>query len=107
MSRLIGLVLAGGMVLGMASSSNAQMSISVGAPYSGGGVYVGAPAYGYGYGYNSAYSGYANPAAPLVTGYATPAYGYPAYRYPAYRVYRPAYGYGYGYRRGFGPFRRW
>jgi hypothetical protein len=122
MSRLLGLVLAGGLVLGTASAARAQIGVSIGNPYRGGGVYVGAPGFSYaspGYGYSSGYaapgygyaapgyaysSGYSGYAAPgYGYGYGYPAYGYtayrPAYRYPAYRTYRPLGGFGRGWRR--------
>jgi hypothetical protein len=118
MPRLLGLVLAGGLVLGTASAARAQIGVSIGNPYRGGGVYVGAPGFSYaspGYGYSSGYSGYAAPGYGYVApgyayssgysgyvapgyGYGYPAYGYtayrPVYRYPAYRTYRPFGGYG-------------
>jgi hypothetical protein len=102
MSRLLGLVLAGGLVLGTTSAARAQVGVSIGNPYTGGGVYVGAPGVRYaspGYAYSSGYSGYAAPG----YGYGSPVYGYsayrPVYRSPAYRVYRPFGGYGRGWRR--------
>jgi hypothetical protein len=103
MLRLMGIVLAGGLLLGTAGAAQAQVGIAIGNPVYGNGVYVGAPSVGVypGYGYSSGYGGYVAPrayVAPRVYGY-----GYPAYR--------PAYGYGgygYGYRRGgYRPFRRW
>jgi hypothetical protein len=118
MSRLLGLVLAGGLVLGTASAARAQVGVSIGNPYRGGGVYVGAPGFSYaspGYGYSSGYSGYAAPGYGYVApgyayssgysgyvapgyGYGYPAYGYRAYR-PVYRTYRPLGGFGRGWRR--------
>ena len=127
MRRLCGIVLAGGIVLGLASSAKAQFSLSVGNPYGGGlaigsGYYggYGYPNFGYGYGsgnpgfgtmgfapglgvttYSSGYSGYV---APGTTSFSTGYYGgYPAYGYGFNRAYPYA---GYGYRRyaapGFG-----
>jgi len=124
MRHLTGLVLAGGLLLGTASASNAQFSLSIGNPYTGQGVFVGTPGlgsgypgyagYGYpGYGsvynnfstsgylagpgtfsYSSGYRGYVAPVAPLAPA-ASYGYGY------GYRP-RPFYGYGaYGYR-GYG-----
>ena len=116
MSRLLGLVLAGGLLIGSAATAQAQVGISIGNPYAGRGIYIGAPSYGYGgygynsFGYNSGYSygpgyGYSSgysyaPGFSYSSGYAAPAYGY-GYGYPRY---------GYGYGRGMGvfrPFRRW
>jgi hypothetical protein len=106
MSRIMGLVVAGGLILGASSKADAQVAVSVGNPFIGRGVYVGgggypAPVYG-GVGYVGA---------PVVAAPVYPAYptvgigiGYPAYRpyYGGY-AYRPYYG-GYGYHRGY---RRW
>jgi hypothetical protein len=101
MSRIMGMILAGGLVLGTGGAARAQVGVSVGNPYTGGGVYVGAPGISYaapGYAYGSGYSGYAAPA----YGYGNPAYGYsayrPVYRAPVYRAYRP-FGIGRGWRR--------
>jgi hypothetical protein len=111
MRSLKALILAGGLLAGMAGESSAQVAVSIGTPYPGG-LYVGAPAYGYpayGYGglgypvyprtfaYSSGYAGYA----PVVGGF--PAYGYrPYYGGYGYGVYRP------GFYRPFGGFgRRW
>jgi hypothetical protein len=98
------MVAAGALLLASGSNAQAQFSVAVGNPLTGGGVYVGgAPAYGYGYSsfygapltgaYSSGYAGVVPGIAPYsVTTYSTPLYGYSAY---------PAYGYGvYGVRRG-------
>src|SRR3954451_5949234 len=80
MARILGLVVAGGLLLGAASESKAQLALSIGNPYYGG-TYIGSgygyPAYGYssgfgypGYSYSSGYAGYA----PLGYGYGVPAY---------------------------------
>lgn len=120
MYRLLGLILAGGIVLGHATESKAQFALSIGNPYSGG-IGIGSPFGGYGYPYGGAFgpsaygvttysSGYAGYVAPGTTsfysGYAAPVYsGYVAPAYPVYRSY------GYGYRpystwgRGFGRWR--
>src|ERR1700753_1560289 len=69
MRHLLGLVLTGGLLLGTASSSSAQFSLSIGNPYAGQGVFVGAPGLGYGYpgyagygypGYGSAYNNFSS-----------------------------------------------
>jgi hypothetical protein len=65
MRHLTGLVLAGGLLLGAASSSNAQFPLSIGNPYAGQGVFVGTPGLGYGY--------------PGYTGYRYGGFGYPGY----------------------------
>jgi len=117
MSRILGLVVAGGLVLGQASVADAQLSLSIGNPYNGG-YAIGQP-YGYGLGgttyYGSGYSGYVAPNTTYYSPgvYAPYPYTYNAPVYAAPRAYVPYrnYGYGYGYRRGFGgPFwgrRRW
>ena len=111
MHRLFGLVLVGGIVLGYATDSNAQISLSIGNPYYGG-------AYGpRAYGVTNYSSYYAPPvvgafAAPLVgtttysssySGYVAPGTTsfYSGYAAPVVPVY-PSYGLGYGY----GGFRR-
>ena len=105
MSRIFGLVLAGGLVLGAASESKAQIAIGVGNPYYGG-TYIGSGGFyrAPGFAYRSGYAGLA--AAPY--GYGMPAYG-GIYRGYGYRPYGYGYG-GYGIRRGWGwgrGFRRW
>jgi hypothetical protein len=117
MLRIMGLMLAGGLVLGTAGAAQAQVGITIGNPAYGNGLYIGSPGYGLGtpytglypggYSYSSGYTGYSGFVAPR-TYVAPPVYGYSAYRAPVYRTYRPAYGYryGYGYRPGFRPFRR-
>jgi len=119
MYRLYGWVLAGGLVLGSASVANAQVSISVGNPYTGTGFSLGVPAVGYGaysYGYpyggapivgttySSGYAGYVAPATGyLTTGYygayplATPyPYTYSSYGYGVLPYRAAPYGYGLG-----------
>lgn len=94
MTRLFGVILAGGMILGAAGKADAQVAISIGNPWYGRGVYVGAPAY------------LAPPpvvAAPVVAAPLVPApvVGVGVGLYPRYPVYRPYYGPRYGY------YRRW
>ena len=128
MHRLFGLFLAGGLVLGLATESKAQFSLSIGNPYSGG-IAIGAPYGGY-YPYGGAYgpaaygtstysSYYAPPAigafgAPLVgtttyssgySGYVAPGTTsfYSGYVAPVVPVYR-SYGLGYG---GYRPYSAW
>lgn len=100
MARILGLVVAGGLLLGAASESKAQFALSVGNPYYGG-TYLGMGGYGYGYpgfAYSSGYSGFS----PYGYGYGIPAYG-GMYRGYGYRPYYGGYGgYGYGVRRGWG-----
>jgi hypothetical protein len=117
---MLGLVLAGAMLLGQASTAEAQIAIRN--PWTGGGVYVGAQPWGYGYGssYYAPYSGYNSfnygwpgtsyyssaYVAPAAASYYAPGWGYSGYGYAA-----PYYGtttyYSYGYpsyfygRRGF------
>lgn len=113
MTKLAGWVLAGGILMAVATPAKAQFGITIGNPYRGTSVVIGNPGYYGGYGYNpyiggttvysSGYAGYA-PVAP----YIAPNY-YSTYRYVT--PYR-AYGYGgyrpiYGYRRGWGGYRRW
>jgi len=134
MYRLFSLVVAGGLVLGHAAVANAQLSFSVGNPYTGSGVTIGTPYYGgygsgYGYPYGTGYSSYYAPptygtnVAPL---YGTTTYssGYSGYvapgttyyssgyygAYPSTSFYAPSYypsyypAYGYG---GYGPSSVW
>jgi hypothetical protein len=83
-------VLAGGIVLGLASSANAQFSLSVGNPYFGNGVSINSGYYG-GLGYGSALPGI--PGVGYGTGYGG---GYPGYGgYSGYGVGYPGYGGGY------------
>jgi len=90
MHRLLGLVLAGGLVLGHAHDANAQFSLSIGNPYTGSGVTIGSPYYGgygyggyggygypYGGGYGSTYSSYYGPGA--IGTYVAPLYGATTY----------------------------
>lgn len=133
MRHRMALVLAGGLLLGTASLSDAQVSVSIGNPYAGQGLYIGSgygpgmpypgyslgsPVYGagvpaYGLGYNSVYrTGYVGGYGPGGFGYGSgyrgfvgPVGGY-GYGYGA-RPYLGGYGYGYrSYSRGYGPFRR-
>ncbi|AGA25228.1 hypothetical protein [Singulisphaera acidiphila] len=122
MQRLFGLVLAGVVVLGYATDANAQFSLSIGNPYSGG-LSIGTPypAYGGAYG-PSAYgatgysSYYAAPAigtysAPLV-GTTTYSSGYSGYIAPGTTTFYSGYvapvyrNYGYGYG-GYRPYPIW
>jgi hypothetical protein len=84
MSRILGLILAGGLMLGATRDAKAQVAVSVGNPYIGNGLYVGTGAYP-----ASGYSPYV--AAPVV-----PYAAYPPVTY-GYSAYRPIYG-GYAYR---------
>ncbi|WP_435019783.1 hypothetical protein TA3x_001477 [Tundrisphaera sp. TA3] len=124
--RMWGLILACGMVIGMADTAKAQFSLTIGNPYLGSGLSIGAPAYGYSYNSFSSY-GYGVGGlygAPIVT---APVVGAPfvyssGYRGfgppppppppPFYRGFRggPGFGPGPGFRpgpfRGYGGFRR-
>lgn len=60
MTRIFGLIVAGGLVMGLASDANAQLSISVGNPYSGQGVTLGGGGLSYNPGYVYAPQGYGN-----------------------------------------------
>jgi hypothetical protein len=86
MSRILGAVLAGGLMLSATRDANAQVAVSVGNPFVGGGVYAGAGGY-------PAYGGVPYVAAAPVVPYAYPAVGVGL----GYGAYRPFYG-GYGYR---------
>jgi hypothetical protein len=108
MYRLLGLILAGGLVLGQAASARAQVSVSVGNPYTGTGFSLttpgypyglygyGANAYSYPYGTSSVYSSY-YPGSVLGTTYSSGYSGYVAPRttYFGTGYAAPAYGYGY------------
>ena len=68
MRQLFGLVIAGGMLLALATGARAQVGISIGNPYTGQGVTIGTggayanPGYGYGYpGYGTGARGYGMP----------------------------------------------
>jgi len=106
MRALMGLVLAGGLVLGTAAESKAQFSISIGNPYYGQGLAIGAP--GYASGYNSGYSSFVQPGfSGYNTGYSSflqPGYssGYNAFSNSAYVAGPGAFSYSSGYR-GFAP----
>jgi hypothetical protein len=114
MRYLMGLVVAGVLLLGTAGTSNAQFAVSIGNGFTGQGLYVGTPGYGYSnygysnyglpgaYNYSSGYSGYVAPVAPISPyGYGGYGYGYGARPYYGPYGYRS---YGYGYRNGFRPF---
>ena len=118
MRHLMGLVVAGGLLLGVASESRAQRfgyGLNQGyyssSGYLGGPGVIGASPYGYANGfapvgsyYSSGYSGVAVAPGYYSSGYSgfAPAYSPRAYR--AFNPYRGAYGYGnYGY--GFRPAR--
>jgi hypothetical protein len=136
MKRILGLVVAGGLWLGLTSAADAQFALSVGNPYAGGfaigapyaGVYgggfYGAPSASYGVvpratiyssGYAGVYPGvttyssgyYGAPVAPVAP--VLPAVAYPGYGYrPFYGVAAyPRVGYYGGFRRfGYGGFGR-
>ena len=57
MRKLRTCVLMGSLVLGLAADSPAQVSVSIGNPYTGQGISIGSPAYGYSSGYSN-YSGF-------------------------------------------------
>ena len=101
MKRMLGLVLAGGLLLGLATTSDAQMILSFGGR--GPTVVAGQP-YGYGNGYGAGngfgYNAYA-PAGSVYQSYnyASP-YGYRSYTATTYV--QPAVGYGYA-RPGYAP----
>jgi hypothetical protein len=104
MRILMGLVLAGGLLLGSTSQSEAQFSLAIGSPYAGQGVYIGTPGYVGGYGYPSygvnSYTGYSSGLGyPGYAGYA-PGYasGYNNYYNSAYVVRPGNFGYSSGYR---------
>ena len=126
---IMGLVLAGGLLVWTPGESRAQFSLNIGNPYYGSGIGIGN--YGYYGGYNSiaspvypglvggynAYSTTGYVAGPGVFSYSSGYRGFaPAAVGPVYPAPLPAYGYGYrpyyGYRtygnvpyRGFRPFR--
>jgi hypothetical protein len=130
MARIFGIMLAGGVVLGLASESRAQYGLS-GAGYGGTGflgVGGSGPGYSYGgagggygvpsYAYNSGYQGYAtayragsvpgyNSGYGYGQGYANPSYTNYGYNAVSGTAYRPTYVNNGGYRRGmFGRMRR-
>lgn len=82
MRAVRGLVLAGGLVLGLASQAPAQVSVNVGNPYTGQGISINTPGVG-GYGYSYGAAGFA------------PGYGY-GYGYGS-----PGFAPGYGFRSGY------
>ena len=129
MRHLMGLVVTGSLLLGLADESKAQFSLSIGNPYTSQGYGFGAPAYGYGSNYGSPYSytaygapgygGFSNNyyssnviGTPGFTSYSSGYSGYARYPNTGYQTlnhYYGAYGYGnygYGSRDGFRPFRR-
>jgi hypothetical protein len=95
--RWTGLFLAGGLLLGAAGQADAQVAISIGNPWYGRGVYVGAPAY---------VAPAPIVAAPMVAApvIPPPIVGVGVGVYPRYPVYRP---YPYYGPRPWGPYRRW
>jgi len=129
MSRVFGLILAGGMVLAGANRADAQISVTLGNPYTGG-ISIGTPNYGgYGYGGGYGYDGYYGSSlysplyAPGLGGVTTYSSGYSGYAAPGTSVfssgyysgypglgYAPSYGfapaYGYGRSFGYGPLYR-
>jgi hypothetical protein len=94
MTRRFAWVLAGGLILGAAATADAQVAISIGNPWYGRGVYVGAPAY------------VVPPPVVAAPIYPAPMVGFGVGVYPRYPVYgpypRPFYG-----PRPWGPYRRW
>ena len=102
-SRLFGLLAAGGILLGTASVSNAQIVISGGSPYAGPGISIGQPVTSYGYGNtytrgytynnNSTYSNiYGAPAPGMpVNGVTTYSSGYSRYVAPGTTYYGNGY----------------
>jgi hypothetical protein len=95
MTRFFGLVLAGGLILGAAGKAEAQVAVSIGNPWYGRGVYVGAgmPAY--------------VAPGPIVAGPVfapPPVVGLGIGVYPRGPIYRP---YPYYGPRPYGPYRRW
>lgn len=95
MTRFFGLVLAGGLILGAASKADAQVAVSIGNPWYGRGVFVGAGA--------PAYIAPGPIIAPPV--YVPPVVGVGIGVYPRVPIYRP-YPHYYG-PRPYGPYRRW
>jgi hypothetical protein len=111
-------VLAGGIVLGLASSANAQFSLSVGNPYLGNGFSLnsgyygglgygtalpGIPGVGYGYGSGYGYPGYGFGGVAPLTGVTSYSSGYSGYVAPGTTSFvtgnfgaYPYAGYGYG-----------
>ena len=97
MRHIMGLVLAGALILGTASHSGAQVAVSIGNPYAGQGLYVGNPGFGYGNtGYNYGYPG--------AFGYGVPtySYGYNNFSNTTYLAGPGTFSYSSGYR-GFVP----
>ena len=75
MRHFMGLIVAGGVMLGQVAESKAQFSLSMGNPYTGSGLSIGTPG-GYSYGYPN-YSSYG----PGLTGYSS---GFNSYSTSAY-----------------------
>jgi len=118
MRQLMGLALAGALVVGAASTANAQFGLTIGNPYSGGGVVIGSGNWGYPYGYttyNTVGSYYVAPRTTFYSsGYVAPVYGVPfapnyGYRPYPYGVYRGGYRGAYRgpYRGGYGGYGRY
>jgi hypothetical protein len=85
MRHVLGVILAGGVLLGQGSFSKAQVNLSVGNPNTGPGVMIGQPNAGYGSGYGNTVGYYGanaygmNPTAAYgTTGYPSNVYGMPA-----------------------------
>ena len=87
--RLFGLAIVGGIVLGQASTANAQVVLSVGNPYTRG-VALGQPL-GYGYGYPYAGTTYSSFYASPLAGTTIYNSGYAGYVAPGVSVYRSGY----------------
>jgi hypothetical protein len=85
MNRILGLVMAGGLILGHAPDAEAQFSLSIGNPYTGG-IQIGQP---YAYGGTTYYgSGYSDYVAPPTTYYGS---GYSDYVAPPTTYYGSGY----------------
>lgn len=82
MRAVRGLVLAGGLIVGLAGQASAQVSLNIGNPYTGQGISINTPGVG-GYGYSYGAAGL------------SPGYGY-GYGYGS-----PGFYPGYGYRSGY------
>jgi hypothetical protein len=83
MRHILGVILAGGVLLGQGSVSKAQVNLSLGNPYTGPSVTIGQPNAGYGYGNTAGYYGTntygMNPTTTYgSTGYPSNVYGMPA-----------------------------
>lgn len=98
MFRAFGLMVAGAVVLGHAATANAQIGISVGSPFGGPGIGIGAPSYGYyGDGYSSlgagglGYSSYSSGFGSSVVGTTTYSSGYAGYAAPGTTYFNSGY----------------